>query len=412
MILAEYIVGMLLEDRIDDLIARYPENNFTRSQLTSWMGIDPTNNKKYFTWIVRQIVDKKLKPSSEGERLHDDLMAFERFLSIPAFTGSRDIQQYDAKSLAKTIRKFSTLQSKSQKEREARTAGAKTVAKVGNLECVKITHAQELMNRAWSAYAASNPNWTGKPLKSPQPGQEEEEEWDGLWCVRFPRYASSYLSEGPFYLVYKDGGPYVGIVWEKGECQTLNNRGISLGIAEEIYPVVKDIMPKDLIGRCSIFANLKFLRGEIADGTTVSPDNRVLDLADSTLSKLPAGLTVKGSLNVAGTPLTALPPGLTIEGGKLSIQGTRITQLPLDLVTPEMEWSAPLSQEEVTKLYFRNKIGEMKSHFWEVKRSEGVSDDRLEAEWQKFQPGLVDHFLKSGEVANNLRIIYRNVGRK
>lgn len=415
--LAESVIAILLEDRIDDLIARYPEMSFDRHRLTSWMEIDPSNNKKYFPWIVKQVAIKKLRPQSEGEKMRDMLMTFERFLSIPAFKGPRDIQQYDAKSLAKTLKTYSGLQSKSQAEREARQKGARPIARVtvpgGNYELYEITNKQELMNRAWSAYDAANPNWKGKKLKPPVPGQEDDEDWDGLWCVRFPNYAASYLNEGAFYMVYKNGGVYVGIVWEKGECQTLENKGITLGIAEEIYPLVKDHLPTTLSGNCAIFYNLRFLRGEVRDGETVEPGRGgQLDLSGSTLDKLPNNLTIKGTLNLANTKITELPQGLTIIDGKLLIQGTGITRLPVDLSTPEMEWSDPLTYEETVKMYYRNKLPELKRHFWSTPKYAALPDDQKEQAWMDFQDSLMNHFLKAPNVAAQVKVIYRYVPRK
>jgi hypothetical protein len=417
--LAESIIAVLLEDRVDDLVTRYPDMRFSRQQLTSWMDIDPSPNKKYFPWIVKQVALKKFKPQADGEKMHDMLMSFERFLVIPDFQAPRDIYQYDAKSFAKTVKKYSGLQSKSQKERQARQQGARPINRVAvngaNYELYEITNRQELMNRAWSAYGAENPNWKGKKLKPPTPGQEDEREWDGLWCVRFPTYADSYLSEGPFHMVYKNGGVYAGIVWEKGECQTLDNKGISLGQAEEIYPLVKDHMPNKLTGNCAVFANLKFLRGEVKDGETIEPGSgrggNVLDLSGSTLSKLPSNLTVRGSFNVSGTNLAELPPGLSVIGGKLMIQGTKITRLPIDLTVTEMEWSAPLTYEETVKLYYRNKLPELKRYFWSVPKYSQLPDDQREKAWIEFQSSLMNYFLHDPDVEKNVKVIYRNVSK-
>lgn len=461
--LAEQIIALLLEDRIDDLIARYPDLKFTRPLLTAWLEFDPTPNKKYFPWIIRQVANKKLKlplPSNRvsntgGERLRDDLMRFERLLSLPAFTGDRDIFKYDAKTLNKTIRQTSSLQSKGERKKEERFKNVKVVGRAGDIAVVEIKNAQELMNRAWSAYSKDNPNWKGKPLTPPRPGREDARQWDGLWCVRFPQYARSYLADGPFYLVYKNDGPYVGIVFERGECQTLDNSGIDLGTAEEIYPALKPILDrkakegKGLERNCAIFVNMRFLNGEAKDGETVSGTNNRLDLAFSSLRQLPNNLTVKGTLDLTGCQISQLPVGLTVAGGVLKIAGTNISQLPTDLKIEEMEWSEPLTTEEVKKQFYRMRLGEMKQHFWrndKLYQSEKGADGRpivisvrnektgktervpkpvlgadgqkimyneeeKEAAWIEFQPELINYFMTHPKMETSAKSVLRYVAR-
>ena len=452
-LLAEHVVGLLLEDRIDDLIARYPALKLNRPKLEQWVQFDPTSNKKYFPWIVKQVANKKVKLPSGGERLRDDLMRFERLLALPDFTGQRDINQYDAKTLNKVIRQTANIQSKTEKEREERFKNVKVVGKDGNITVVEIKHAQELMNRAWAAYSKDNPNWTGKPLTPPRPGREDSRQWDGFWCIRFPQYARSYLSDGPFYMVYKNGGPYVGIVFERGECQTLENEGIGIGVAEEIYTAMKPLLDKKaksgigLERNCSVFGNMRFLNGDAKDGETVSGQNSKLDLSFTTLRSLPNNLTVKGTLDLTGSKISELPAGLKVTGGVLRIAGTGITQLPLDLQVEEMEWSEPLPEDEIKKMFYRMRLGEMKQHFWnndklyktetdaagnevivkqrneKTGRVEQVpkpvldangnkiplTDEEKEAAWIKFQPELINYFMTHPEMVNSAKAILHYV---
>jgi len=178
MICAETIVGLLLEDRIDDLIAHNPDLKLNHALVSTGIAtVDPTQKKKYLPWIIKQMALKKFKYPKGGEQLRDDLMRFERLLALPTFTGSRDINQYDAKTLNKTIRKTANLQSKSEKEKEERFKNVKVVGQAGNITVVEIKHPQELMNRAWSAYSKENPNWDGKPISPPAPGHEDDNPW-------------------------------------------------------------------------------------------------------------------------------------------------------------------------------------------------------------------------------------------
>lgn len=378
--LAEHIIAMLFEDRIDDLILRYPELKFNRPKLTKWLEFDPTyrpaqeggrpgHQGKYFQWIIRQVVAKKLKLPSGGERVRDDLMRFERLLALPEFNDDRDIFKYDNKTLGRMIRRTAQIQSKSEQERENRFKNVKVVGAANGMIAVEIKNSQELMKRARSAYSKTNPNWTGEK-KEPEDYDRNERFGDRLWCVRFKEYATSYLSDGPFYMVYKNGGPYVGIVFERGECQSLENQPISMGVAEEIYPVMRAIIDAQsksgtgLTGNAAIFGNMRFLNGDAKDGETVQGRGGKLDLSFSSITVLPGNLTVKGSLDLTGSKIVQLPAGLSVSGGMLRIAGTGITVLPVDLRIEEMEWSEPLPITEVKKQFYRMRLGEMKQHFW------------------------------------------------
>lgn len=402
--LAEHIIALLFEDRIDDLIQRYPELKFNRPKLTKWLEFDPTyrpaqqpaqpdqpdeqpaqpgqpaqqparpavrqaQQGKYFQWIIRQVAAKKLKLPSGGERVRDDLMRFERLLALPSFTGDRDIFKYDNKTLGKMIRQTASLQSKSEQERENRFKGVKVVGSANGITAVEIKNSQELMKRARLAYSKTNPNWTGAK-KELEDYDRNERFGDRLWCVRFREYATSYLADGPFYMVYKNNGPYVGIVFHRGECQSLENQPISMGVAEEIYPALRDIIDIEsksdtgLTGNCSIFGNMRFLNGDAKDGETVQGRNSKLDLSFSSLTTLPSNLTVKGTLDLTGSKISQLPAGLSVSGGMLRIAGTGVTALPTDLRIEEMEWSEPLPVTEVKKQFYRMRLSEMKQWFW------------------------------------------------
>jgi hypothetical protein len=55
-----------------------------------------------------------------------------------------------------------------------------------------------------------------------------------------------------------------------------------------------------------------------------------IDLSNTPITSLPAGLRAGGDLNLSGTPITSLPAGLRV-GGYLDLARTRITSLPADL---------------------------------------------------------------------------------
>jgi hypothetical protein len=424
--LGEYFV--LTEDRIDDLIKRYPDARLNRQMIDSWMEFDPTRNKKYMPWIVSQVGTGLLKLPEQGERLHDDLMTFERMLVIPAYDGPRDIQQIKSHDeLNELMSKHGQLKSKTQADKEKKMAGQQSLARVGKYEVLKITDSDTLNHWGWRAYSYPdpNPNWTGKPV-SPSDYKPDDIS-DRKWCIRWPRYAISYLQGGPFHLVLKNGGPYVGIVWHKEECQNLKNEGISTAVAEEIYPVLQaaGALPGEGEGgrNAKVFDNLKFLHGDVKDGDTVTGP---VDLANTALAQLPNNLTVKGTLDLTNCPMKQLPAGLRVEG-TLRISGTPVAELPEDLSVEDMEWSEPLSLAVMKSMFYRMRLPEMENHYQQYLKDSAASRVKdpatgklvypLDAEgkstkpksWPVMKAALVGHFQTDPEIDKNVKTMYRYV---
>lgn len=394
--------GLLLEDRVDDLIARYPRLKLTRSTIESWLEFDPTPNKKYLSWIVRQVAEKDASLPADGELIRDNLMTFERLLRIPAYQGQRDIQQLTATQLYDIVSTQGALKSKSEEERIKKSAGGKVIAQEGNLQLVEIKDSNTLVSWAWKAYSADNPNWD-KPPVTPDKAKDIS---DHLWCVRFPHYAQSYLTNGPFHLVLKNGGPYVGIVLSRGECQTLQNKGISMAVAEEIYPLVKGILEgATLTSNLKVFENMRFLYGDVKDGETIAGN---VDLAGTSITTLPDNLTVRGDLDISNTPIANLPSKLAVER-TLKIVGTKLTTLPIDLCCDDMEWSDPLTWDQVKTLFYAVQLDDMKKHFFEHESVKKQPPEVQQAEWEKFKVELYNHFRHKKDVEENLKYVYRYV---
>jgi hypothetical protein len=438
-LLGEYFV--LTEDRIDDLIAKfndaklrelataYPEvppeelakspeaKLLNRHTIESWMEFDPTRNKKYMPWIIKQVATGHLELPGQGELIRDDLMTFERLLTIPAYTGPRDLYQIaNPVELNGLMRQHGDIKSKSSAEKEKKMAGVEVVAKEGRYALLKITSVDALTAWAWRAYSASNPNWKKKPILPTDVAPDDIS--DRKWCVRFPRYASSYLQAGPFYLVLKDGGPYVGIVFERGENQTLDNEGINTAIAEEIYPVVRSVLPTE--GAASrnvrVFDNIKFLHGDIKDGASVTGP---VDLANTRLETLPNNLTVHGSLDLTNCPIKQLPAKLQVEG-TLKLSGTQISDLPTDLTVEDMEWSEPLTWAIMKAQFYRMRLPEMEGHYkqWlkdqaalpmEQRNDWNATTQTYEKPktWAKIKKELPSHFQRDTEIDKNVKTLYR-----
>lgn len=399
----------LLEDRVDNMIAKYntdPKNpRFKRLEVMQWAQYDPTRNKKYLPWIIKEVAEGRMELPKDGHELSEALMAFERLLPIPTYTGTHDLYSMDWEGLKSLVGEHGHIRSKTSIERAKREAGVTVVAKAGDLECLRITDAQALSNWSWKAYSENNPNWDGKPV---HPGDVKDPFEDSLWCTRFLNYGNNYLDGGPFHMVLKNGWPYVGLVFHKGEAQDLHNHGITAKVAEEVWPVVKDCIPADvtLSRNAQVFSSIRFLEGAIPPGSKVQGP---VDLSGTRLSALPSNLTVTGTLNVSNTPLTKLPPGLTVTG-TLQIYGTQISELPNDLKVDDMEWSEPLDWSKVKTLFYHSLYGSMKEHLFSDARLAGLSDAEKEKEWVNFQPQLLKFFQTNPSVDKNARSAYRYVG--
>jgi len=414
-LLGEYFV--LTEDRIDDLIARFPNAKFNKQSVMSWKVFDPSQNGKYMPWIITQVAKGQLKLPDQGEHLRDNLMTFERLITIPAYDGPRDL--YQIKSLEEldgVMARFGTLKSKGQEEKEKKIAGQLVVATAGAYQLLKITNSDVLNRWGWRAYSfpVKNPNWAPRPAVKPEDYPPDDIS-DRKWCIRWPRYANTYLSAGPFYLVLKNGGPYVGIVWERGECQKLENVGITTAIAEEIYPVVKDVLPTNLQGNCKVFGNMKFVYGDVKEGEThIGP----IDLANTKVSYLPDNTTIRGTLDLTNCPIAQLPANLRVEG-TLKISGTPITVLPDDLFIEDMEWSEPLTWEQVKAMFWRMRLPDMESHYTQHLKDEKAKPDaekerdpetgkvKKPLTWPQMKKRLFTHFQQDTDVDKNVKTLYR-----
>jgi hypothetical protein len=474
----QIVVGLLegaqalLEDRLDDLAAKYPELRLTRRQLEDWMRYDPSGRGKYIPWIVRQMAEKKLRMPQEADHLHDQLAAFERLSRIPAFAGNRDIFSYDWPTFDQTMSANLDVRSQSELDREAkqvkktkevsqyeRQAGVHEINHVGNYALIEIKNAESLAWWAWQAYTKENRNWGKKTIKPPGPGKEVNIQ-DGYWCIRNPSYGRDYIAKSPtksFFIVLKNGGPYVAILFQKSgwsQVKDLQNKGISLGIAEEIYPVVADLITGlkgkgvAMNGEAKVFDDLRIVRGEIGPGEefgdTVDltgssirslPDNltfrRDLILQRTKLQRLPSNLTVEGTLDISFSSIIEFGPGLKLGGsldatnsgiyslphdiesydgdlsisntkvsqifvglevkGTLRIDGTPITKLPF-FKANVVEYSEPLSKAAIKEAFFLQQAEIMKDYFMKQPQVAGLSPQEKEQEWEKFLPRLKHHF--------------------
>ena len=468
----------LLEDRIDDLVKRYGQKmKWERRDIEKLVRYDPTPNKKYLPWIVRQVVEHALD-QNDLDGLHDLLMEFERLLTLPAFQGNRDIYSYSLQDFQRTVTDNMQLRSQSEIERQAKrakkqgpaeqqpTEGVEQVAEVGNLGVLRFTDAVSLAWWAWQAYKQENPNW-GRPTIHPPPPGTDPYSRDGKWCVRNPTHGTNYLRKEPFYMVLKDGWPYVGILIDQGQVKDLDNKQVTMGVAEEIYPIMAPFINKfkedggSLHSESTIFENMRFLQNGVTAGETFRDD---VDLSDSSLASMPENLNFQGTLDIDGTPMTELPAGLIVRshlwarntkitkigpgvkvGGKLTlagspitvipadigfdslditncpvtelpeglkldtlnIQGTQITKLPESLVVEKgMTWSEPLTLDECKLLFLRINMDKLKREYFAHPKFSGLSKVAMEKKWKRSQDDLRQYYLTNPIIDGHVKSIF------
>lgn len=338
----------ILEDRLDDIVTKHgakipgstPEAK--RQTLEGWLSFDPSANKKYFPWMVKQFLTGKTTWDHHSlDSIRDTLMDFEHYITMPAFNAPRDVYQYDIKSLNTTVANSRGLTSKTDRLRGRKATSANVVSSIGDLELVGFKDGKSVAEESWRAYSADNPNWKGAPHDPSDPEYNKDLEpysVDRLWCTRNPDRGANYIKGIPdrtFYIVRKNGWPYVAAVLGNAGSQVmdLNNHQINVGVAEEIYPLFKPVLDEYAKNKWNIgdaattlFGLIRIVRGEIVPGETI----RGADLSNSGLKSLPNDLTVNGNLNLSHTKITQLPSNLTVNGD-LSIAGTAINELPPNL---------------------------------------------------------------------------------
>jgi hypothetical protein len=468
----------LLEDRIDDLVAQYAQTKkWGRGVIENMVRYDPSRSKKYLPWIVKQVAIHNLD-SAALDRIHDGLMEFERLLTVPAWQGNRDIQSYDFEQLLAAVAAAEQVRSQSEIERQAKAAkkrgpaekppteGIEKVSETDNLKVLRFTDAVSLSWWAWQAYKQENPNW-GRPTIGPAPVGADPYALDQKWCIRNPTHGTNYLRKEPFYMVMKDGWPYVGILLDQGQVKDLDNKQVSMGVAEEIYPLLKTVIDQHkadggrLYSESKIFENMRFLQNGVQAGEKFSDD---VDLSNSSLSTMPENLSFLGTLDIDKTMLTELPPGTTVRshlwarntqitklgtglrvGGRLvlsgspittipndigfesldisncpvselpeglkvnalDIHGTQITKLPDSLVVEKsMIWSEPLTIEECKLLFLRLNMDKLQREFFAHPKFSGLSKVAMEKKWKKTMVDLRQYYLTNPVIEGHVKSIF------
>lgn len=389
-LLDESLVNVtLLEARADELAAKF---NVDIAKVKELALIDPTRNQKYLPWLVARWAAQD-QGFSDQELLRTSLQQFERLLKLPAFQGSKDIQQYgNIEQLITTVKESEGLTSKKEKM----LAGAKVVAKDGPLTLIKI----EGDNNYQTLIYYSTHNVLNPPAAASQQGGEEGQT---NWCVRFPEYSQSHLRQGPFYIVLKNGMTYLAIHPASGQVKNTDQHRHQFtgGQANEIARLVNqeilgggENMIRNFHGDMRHFINVI----DLPPGSTID-DN--LDYSGTKGRKLPENLTVNGSLNLEGSDIAVLPPGLKVKGD-LNIKNTPIKSLGNATAGGRLLRDEDFPKSEIFMFVFRVKMPQMKTNFILTRTTKGYKDkgqtmppitqQEAEAQWPKMADELARYY--------------------
>jgi len=204
-----------LEERLSKLLQLFPQ--FEEAKIRDAAEADPTTEKKYLGWILRLLKKQDIIIPEDSEKIHDILITFDKLKSSPRFTSPKDINQYRSFSdLAQVIRESKGQESKEHKKQIEEKEGQQKIYDDGAYAVVKTTTPAAIM-RICEDYDAQG------------------------WCVRYPERAKEYSEQGPLYMIFKGGEPYVLAHPESGQLKDVDGKRINLRVSKEIAPILDEI---------------------------------------------------------------------------------------------------------------------------------------------------------------------------
>jgi len=387
----------VMEAREDELAAKF---NLDVAKVKELANLDPTRNKKYLPWLVARWADQD-QGFSDQNMVKTTLTQFERLLKLPAFTGVKDIQNYGTiEQLIGTVKEHEGLSSKKEKM----LAGAKMVARDGNLTLIKIEGSNNFQTLIYySTHNVLNPPAAGR--------QQGGEEGQTNWCTRFPDHAQSHLRQGPFYIVLKGGKTYLAIHPTSGQVKNTDQHSFHFNGAQanEIANLVnQEILSggegviRNFHGEMKHFINVI----DLPPGSTIDEN---LDYSNTKGRKLPENLTVNGSLNLEGSDISIIPPNLKVKSD-LNIKGTPIKSLNNATAGGRLLRDPDFPKQEIFMFVFRVKKPQMRTNFILTRTTKGykeggqqfppITQAEAEAQWPKMETELGEYYASIADAEN------------
>lgn len=225
-----------LDSRLPQLLKQFP--NIPKEIIPQIADADPTKNKKYLTWILKNY--SSFRFPEDSNKIHTALTRFDTLARKSTWQGSKDINTF--KSFPDLIKALENNTDITNQPVDTSTQKKIKLKEQNNFILYKITDAETMISVA---------KYTE-------------------WCVRENPYASDYLKKGPYYFIadkqpnetiHKDKKgnvvkskeeslysydvegiekPYVLIHFETGQIKDVYDAGVSHQIAEEIYPLIQN----------------------------------------------------------------------------------------------------------------------------------------------------------------------------
>lgn len=182
---------------------------------------DPTEQKAYTPWLVRQVRKGHLRLPEDQDRALEALRSFEQNKRIANFPGPKDINQYKQfQDFEAVIEKLGgqALKSKRQSKREVKEKGAKLIYDDGTYAVIEVT----------------------------EPGAAVIYSAGSKWCTSREGTASGYLKNGPLYILFKDDVKFAQMHPASHQLKDLTDRELDYrqdpGLRKIIAKIIK---PKD-----------------------------------------------------------------------------------------------------------------------------------------------------------------------
>jgi hypothetical protein len=169
------------EDMIPKLVRQLPSLPPAEAerQVRLIAEADPTRNKSYIIWLVKQVKLGHIRFPEDHDRVLNAMRTFEVAKKKPGFPGNKDVNKYDTfHDLEQAIDKLKgvDLTSKRQKIKEIKRLGANAIYDDGTWSIIEVT----------------------KPEAAAQYG------YGTKWCTSNATTAAGYLKDGPLYIITKD----------------------------------------------------------------------------------------------------------------------------------------------------------------------------------------------------------------
>jgi len=201
------------EERVLKFMQMYHK---TKEEIDDRAALDPTDNKGYVEWILRQEAKRDVVFPEDNDKVRNVLTDYNTLKRKPAFKaaiGNKQIFQFKAwGDLYRAIEDFKGVKTKSQGFQEI--PGAKLLFQQGVFDVIKITTKDALVKLSQ----------------------------ESAWCTRHEHHAKNYIKKGPaMYKISKAGKSFALFTPCTSETWILKNRDdvpLTVDQMTEIFPIM------------------------------------------------------------------------------------------------------------------------------------------------------------------------------